>query len=488
MTMGKRSRRTSITSSASARRGRPARSRSSRLRILGWILLPTAIVLALSWVATRAILLDRLDDRINQELSGEVSELRLLADQGVDPVTGAPFADPGALLRQYLSRSIPDPNETMFAVVDGSVVARTADTPPVRLDAIPGLASDATELTSVAYGELGTAAGQVRYVAVPVTVEGSQAQGALVVGIFRDLESRDTEDSLTTWLLLSIAGLLMATAIGWLVAGRVLAPVRQMAGTARQVSAEQLGQLGQRIPLSGRGDELDDLALSFNGMLDRLDTAFAAQRAFVDDAGHELRTPLTIIRGNLELMESGAEERSEGIAIALEEVDRMSRIVHDLQTLTRSTQPDFVRPEVVRCEDIADDVIARARTMADRTWVVDARGEGTCRLDRQRVTQALVQLADNAVKHTDPGAEIGMGSEVTGSEVRFWVRDSGPGVPKADRERIFDRFVSSGGEGAGLGLSIVAAIAFGHGGAVDCRETSGGGATFVLTLPRTPHG
>lgn len=485
MTTGKRWRRTSITSSASARRGRPARSRSSRLRILGWILLPTAIVLALSWVATRAILLDRLDDRINQELSGEVSELRLLADQGIDPVTGAPFADPGALLRQYLSRSIPDPNETMFAVVDGSVIARTADTPPLRIDVIPELVGDATELTSVTYGDLDTAAGEVRYVAVPVTVEGSPAQGALVVGIFRDLESSDTEDSLTTWLLLSIAGLLMATAIGWLVAGRVLAPVRQMAGTARQVSAEQLGQ---RIPLSGRGDELDDLALSFNGMLDRLDTAFAAQRSFVDDAGHELRTPLTIIRGNLELMESGAEERSEGIALALEEVDRMSRIVHDLQTLTKSTQPNFVKLDEVRCEDIADDVIARARAMAGRTWVVDARGEGTCRLDRQRVTQALVQLVDNAVKHTDPGTEIGVGSEVTGSEVRFWVRDAGPGVPEADRERIFDRFVSSGGEGAGLGLSIVAAIASGHGGAVACRETSGGGATFILTLPRTPHG
>lgn len=465
--------------------GRTARSRSSRLRILGWILLPTAFVLALSWITTRAVLLDRLNDGITQELAGEVSELRLLADEGVDPTTGTAFADPAALLRQYLSRSIPDANETMFAVVDGVVVARTGDTPAVRLDELPDLVDEVNGLTGVTYGALPTTAGDVRYVAVPVAVEGSPSEGALVVGIFRDLESTDIEDSLTTWLLLSIAALVMATVIGWFVAGRVLAPVRQMAGTARQISAEQLGR---RIPLSGRGDELDDLADSFNGMLDRLDKAFAAQRAFVDDAGHELRTPLTIIRGNLELMQSRPEEHAEGTAIALEEVDRMARIVHDLQTLTKSTQPGFVQVREVSCNDVTDDIITRAHTLADRRWVLDAETRGTCRIDRQRVTQALVQLVDNAVKHTQGGDEIGVGSELTSDEVRFWVRDTGPGIPPADRERVFDRFVSSGGDGAGLGLSIVSAIAQAHGGRVRYQDTPGGGATFFLVLPRRTDG
>jgi len=465
--------------------GRTARSRSSRLRILGWILLPTAFVLALSWITTRAVLLDRLNDGITQELAGEVSELRLLADEGVDPATGKAFAEPAALLRQYLSRSIPDANETMFAVVDGMVVARTGDTPPVRLDELPDLVNEVSDLTGVTYGSLPTTAGDVRYVAVPVALEGSTSEGALVVGIFRDLESTDIEDSLTTWLLLSVAALMMATIIGWFVAGRVLAPVRQMAGTARQISAEQLGQ---RIPLSGRGDELDDLAESFNGMLDRLDEAFAAQRAFVDDAGHELRTPLTIIRGNLELMQSRPEDYPEGAAIALEEVDRMARIVHDLQTLTKSTQPGFLQVQDVACDDVIDDVVARAHALADRSWVFDARAHGNCQFDRQRVTQALVQLVDNAVKHTQAGDEIRVGSGLTLDTVRFWVRDTGPGVPQADQERIFDRFVSSGGEGAGLGLSIVSAIARAHGGHVDYEDTPGGGATFIIVLPRRTDG
>ncbi len=485
MATAKQSRRTSITSSNESTSERTARSRSSRLRILGWILLPTAFVLALSWITTRAVLLDRLNDGITQELAGEVSELRLLADEGVDPTTGTAFADPAALLRQYLSRSIPDANETMFAVVDGVVVARTGDTPAVRLDELPDLVDEVNGLTGVTYGALPTTAGDVRYVAVPVAVEGSPSEGALVVGIFRDLESTDIEDSLTTWLLLSIAALVMATVIGWFVAGRVLAPVRQMAGTARQISAEQLGR---RIPLSGRGDELDDLADSFNGMLDRLDKAFAAQRAFVDDAGHELRTPLTIIRGNLELMQSRPEEHAEGTAIALEEVDRMARIVHDLQTLTKSTQPGFVQVREVSCNDVTDDIITRAHTLADRRWVLDAETRGTCRIDRQRVTQALVQLVDNAVKHTQAGDEIGVGSELTSDEVRFWVRDTGPGIPPADRERVFDRFVSSGGDGAGLGLSIVSAIAQAHGGRVRYQDTPGGGATFFLVLPRRTDG
>jgi len=451
------------------------------LRILGWILLPTAIVLAVSWVTTRAVLLDRLDDRIDQELAGEVSELRLLADRGIDPSTGAAFADPSALLRQYLARSIPDANETMFAVVDGQVEARTADTPPVRLDALPDLVSTTTDLTRVTYGDLTTTAGDVRYVAVPVTVEGSASQGALVVGIFRDLESTDIDESLATWLLLSLAALAMATVIGWFAAGRVLAPIQQMAATARQISAEQLGR---RIPLTGRGDELDELATSFNGMLDRLDTSFAAQRAFVDDAGHELRTPLTIIRGNLELMESRPDEQAQGIAIALDEVDRMSRIVSDLQTLTKATQPGFVRREPVDCEELVDDVVVRAHSLGERRWVADAQAFGTVPADRQRLTQALMQLVENAVKHTAVGDEIAIGSEALADEVRFRVRDSGPGVPAADQERIFDRFATSG-EGAGLGLSIVSAIAEGHGGSVRYEDTPGGGATFILTVPRS---
>lgn len=451
------------------------------MRILGWILLPTAIVLALSWITTRAVLLERLDDRIDQELTGEVSELRLLAERGVDPATGLPFADAGSLLRQYLARSIPDANETMFAVVDGRVEARTADTPPVRLDSVPELVDAATSLDAVSYGNLPTSAGEVRYVAVPVTVQGSTSQGALVVGIFRDLESTDIDESLTTWLLLSLAALVMATVIGWFVAGRVLAPVQQMAETARQISAEQLGR---RIPLTGRDDELDELATSFNGMLDRLDTSFAAQRAFVDDAGHELRTPLTVIRGNLELLESAPEGRAQGVAIALDEVDRMSRIVSDLQTLTKATQPGFVRPEPVDGGDLVDDVVVRAHAMAPRSWVVDARPVGRFSLDRQRMTQALVQLVDNAVKHTADGDEIGIGGDVASDGVRFWVRDGGPGVPEAERTRIFDRFATTGGgEGAGLGLSIVSAIAEGHGGSVRYEDSPGGGATFALTVP-----
>lgn len=437
-------------------------------------------------MTTRAVLLDRLDDRIDSELNGEVSELRLLADTGVDPATGLPFDDPAALLRQYLARSIPDANETMFSVVDGRVDARTSDTPPVRLDTIPALVTTAAGLDAVTYGDLATTAGEVRYVAVPVTVANSSAQASLVVGIFRDLESTDIEDSLTTWLLLSAAGLLVATAIGWFAAGRVLAPVQQMAASARDITADRLGR---RIPVTGRGDDLDDLALSFNAMLDRLDSAFAAQRSFVDDAGHELRTPLTIIRGNLELMEARPDERSESIAVSLDEVDRMARIVQDLQMLTKSTQPDFISWDSVECGDVIDDITARVGSLGDRTWVVDARAEGEFLGDRQRITQALVQLADNAVKHTGPGDEIGVGSAMTDDGVLLWVRDTGTGVPETDRQRIFDRFVSTGdNEGAGLGLSIVSAIAQGHGGSVRCEETPGGGATFVITLPRSYRG
>lgn len=472
-------------------RERP-RLRSSRLRILGWVLVPAAVVLLISWVAARQVLVDQLDDRIERELTGEVSELRLLATEGSDPRSGGRFSDPQSLMRLFLDRSIPDANETMFAVVDGVVDARTSDIPPVRIDTRADLVDIASSAAEVVYGSLDTEAGQVQYVAVPVSVDGSTQRGALVVGIFADLEGREVNDLVRTQLLVSLAALLLATILGWFVAGRVLAPVRNIGDTARSISESDLTR---RIPVRGSGDELDDLARTFNDMLDRLETAFAAQREFIDDAGHELRTPLTIVRGHLELIDVNPEDREQTVALVMDELDRMSRIVHDLQTLTRSNQPGFVRLAPVDIGDLTDEVVVKASALSDIRCVLDDRAEGVVMADRHRLTQAMVQLAQNALRYSRPDAEVGIGSRVLGESVQLWVRDLGPGVPDADKERIFERFVRSDrqadtGEGAGLGLSIVQAIAAAHDGSVEVTDNDSGGATFTMTIPlaRPHHG
>jgi two-component system, OmpR family, sensor kinase len=221
-------------------------------------------------------------------------------------------------------------------------------------------------------------------------------------------------------------------------------------------------------------------------MLDRLERAFEAQREFLDDAGHELRTPLTIVRGQLETLQDDPEARQRTIGLVLDEVKRMSRMVDDLVLLAQSDEPDFLRLGPVDVTGLTNDVHAKAVALGDRNWKIDALGRGIIVADRERLTQALVQLAQNAVQHTEDGAEIGLGSAVTPGQARFWVRDTGPGIPPEDRNRIFQRFErgsNADGEGAGLGLAIVNAIARAHGGDAELDRFASVGATVSITVP-----
>lgn len=457
---------------------------SARMRILGWILIPATLMLILSWVVARQLLISQVDTRVQQELSGEASELRLLAENGF-PIVVNGGNSVRALLRMYLDRSIADRNETMFSIVDGVVDARTSDVPLIRLDEDPELVADLSTLNEVTYGTADTGVGLVRYVAVPVSGADSNETGTLVVAIFVDAERADADAVIRTLLLASLAGLALATGVGWFVAGRVLAPIRQMGATAREITETDLNS---RIPRTGNRDEFDDLASTFNAMLNRLQAAFRSQREFVDDAGHELRTPLTIIRGHLDLLQGATdqEDRAQLMTVISEELSRMARIVHDLQTLTKADRPGFVRPFPLDVADLVDDFMARARTLGNRNWRLDASCESVIEADRDRMTQALVQLAQNATQHTKPGDEIGLGCRNEGVTVCFWVRDTGVGIAPTDRERVFQRFARVDGprtEGAGLGLSIVAAIAHAHNGSITVKDTPGGGATFELRLP-----
>jgi two-component system OmpR family sensor kinase len=170
----------------------------------------------------------------------------------------------------------------------------------------------------------------------------------------------------------------------------------------------------------------------------------------------------------------------------------MARIVDDMLLLAKAEQPDFVRPEWVSLPDLTSDIDAKVRALADRRWSLSGIGEGEVYLDPQRVTQAMVQLAQNAVQHTRPGDSIAIGSTVRGAAVIFWVTDEGPGVPEQDAERIFERFTrgSAGADdrrGAGLGLAIVKAIADALHGRAWLASEPGNGASFGLELPAGPH-
>jgi signal transduction histidine kinase len=236
-------------------------------------------------------------------------------------------------------------------------------------------------------------------------------------------------------------------------------------------------------------DEITELTVTFNEMLERLQAAFTSQRNFINDAGHELQTPITIVRGHLELLnEEIPPEQYEAVELVIDELDRMSRIVNELLLLAKAEQPDFLYLETVELSLLIEELYAKATALAFRDWHLDAKAAGKIVVDRQRITQAVVNLAQNATQHTKEGDTIALGSALTGDSVRFWVRDTGEGIALADQERIFQRFArgSNGrrrSEGAGLGLAIVRAIAEAHGGMVELMSQPGCGSTFTIVIP-----
>jgi len=423
--------------------------RSARLRILGVQAGLLALGLLLAMLGARQVLLRQLDERIDRELTDHVTHLQRLAAANVDPETGRPFTGVERLLRVHLADVTVGRNETVLVLVDGRPYGHSLGAPPLRLEDDHHLVALWAGVADPTRGTVHTSAGAVRYAAVPVAVTGAGPPAVFVAAAFRDLRRAELDDTLMVAGAAGGAALLLAWALTWVAAGQVLAPLRA-AGEA-----------------ADRGREL------------------------LDDVGHELRTPLTVIRGHLELLGDDPDERRETIAIVSDELDRMHRMVEELQLLTASRRPGFLRAGPVEVGELTVELLAKARALTDRGWRLDAVGSGWIVADRQRLTQAVMQLAENAVRHGRPGSPLWLGSAVDAGEARLWVRDHGPGIAEADRRRIFERFARGAGtddappDGAGLGLAIVQAIAEAHHGRVELASGEGRGSRFTVVLPAT---
>lgn len=193
-----------------------------------------------------------------------------------------------------------------------------------------------------------------------------------------------------------------------------------------------------------------------------------------------------MIRGHVELLEllPEAADRRETTALIVGEIERMNRIVDELLLLARSDRPGFLSPAPVDLGELTRDVHRNAMVLCEREWTLEACADAVVRVDGQRITQAMVQLAENACRHTPAGTPVRIGSSVEDGQARLWVHDSGPGIAVADAERIFGRFVKGAEHtgGSGLGLSIVAAIAEAHGGRAHVVP-GGSGARFEIVVP-----
>jgi len=289
---------------------------------------------------------------------------------------------------------------------------------------------------------------------------------------------------------------LVAAAIGaWFMAGRALRPLKLLAETTDDIGTT--GDLTRRLPPVEQNDEVGTLTNSFNAMLDGIEAArrdkdliIDAQKRLVADASHELRSPLTSIRANagflLDRPDAAADDRVDATSDISQEADRMSVLIDDLITLARADirKDDTSDFAPVDLADIARSIERRARNLH-----VDLTLEAPDSLIVSGYASDLAEvfwiLIDNADRHGAESADMCV--RPSGSEVIVEIVDDGPGIPRGETERIFDRFHRSdparSGPGYGLGLSIARSIVERHGGSITARDTSGSGATFTVVLP-----
>ncbi|MFB8227112.1 sensor histidine kinase [Cellulosimicrobium sp. NPDC055967] len=470
-----------------------------RTRMLAAFLGLSALALLLAGGAAWFLQRGQIDARIDESLTRSANELAQLAESGVNPVTGEPFTSAEDVVVASIQLTVPAHNEGILGLREGRTPLVSQQEVRLRLEDDPELVAALSPLVAgddVVLRSPRTATADYRALVAPVRSVGGtgasgQAPAALVLAYDRSAEHAEFAQVFRTYAVVALGALVLIGVVGWVVAGRLLQPIRTLSRTAQDIGETDLSA---RIPVTGN-DDLSDLSRTVNGMLDRIEGAFDSQRRLIDDVGHELRTPLTVVRGHLELMDPhDASDASETRDLALDELDRMNRLVDDLVTLATAGRPDFVRPVDTDLGRLLDDVHDKVRTLGERRWLVDARADVAVRADAQRLTQALLQLAANAVKFSAPGSVVALGSAVSddGARVRVWVRDEGVGIAPEQQERIFERFAqattpgAAHPEGAGLGLAIVAAIAEGHGGRVLVASTPGVGSTFTLDLPLVP--
>ncbi|MDA8263512.1 MAG: HAMP domain-containing sensor histidine kinase [Actinomycetota bacterium] len=317
-------------------------------------------------------------------------------------------------------------------------------------------------------------------------------QGTRLVGVFiaaADETSLLAESRQVMLLAIAEAAIAVAFTVGagYLLLRRVLGMVGGITSTAAGIAD---GDLSRRLDYSGPDDEMGTMAKTFDYMIDRLDATVAEQRRLLSDVSHQLKTPLTIVRGNLELIERLGEplspENQESLQYALEEIQYMSRLIDQLLMLGRTMERDFLQTEPVDLRAFMADVFAAASVMAPRSWSYAEPPDLVLLIDAPKLRGAILNLVENAVKATGEGDEIEIAARADQHLLTISVGDSGPGVPPGMEASIFGRFERGSrtyAKGAGLGLSIVDAVARAHSGAALVGRSRLGGAEFSVVLP-----
>jgi two-component system, OmpR family, sensor kinase len=288
-------------------------------------------------------------------------------------------------------------------------------------------------------------------------------------------------------IISGIPTLIAALAASWLVAGRALKPLKDVAGTADDIGRSR--DFGRRLPMRRSRDEVALLSTSFNRMLEQLQDSFESQRRFVADASHELRTPLTTIQGNAGLLARGPalsdDVRRAAAADIAAETARMTRLVDRMLTLAKADAGLKLELASVELGPVVIEVCRQARSVHTDRDLESTAVRATIAGDEDAIRQLIWILLDNAFRHARSRVSVKLSSE--GDWARLTVADDGPGIEPEERERVFERFYRSDrartGHGAGLGLSIARWIVEQHRGRILAGEAADGGAAMYVDLP-----
>lgn len=463
-------------------------------RVVATVVLLTAAVLVIAGFTEYSISRTSLENTARHELDQAADELEVLVTKGVNPATGKRFDNANDLLEVAVQRSVLGRHEGQFAVVDGRIAWLAPEAVPLRLEDDQALVDTTLRLSSgeqILQGQLRSGERVYQFIVIPVSYPDGST-GAMVRAVDLAPEYAELNGVFRIYAVVGALAVMVVGLVIWLLLGRLLAPLTLVRQTAEHLAASD-SDFSERIPVHGN-DELSALTGTINGMLDRLENAVTTQKKLTDDVSHELRTPLTIMRGNLELLDPKDPELvAETRQTLMQVVDRMDRLVEDLLTLARAERPQFLSRRPTDVAELTDEVAELARALGDRQWKLDHLAEAIVDLDPNRISQAMLQLASNAVRYSDPGSPVTIGSRVVGDEVHLYVRDQGIGIAEDQLDIITTRFGRAGNapqnsdKGFGLGLAIVDAIVRAHGGHLMVRSTEGVGSVFTLCLPREGH-
>ncbi len=474
-----------------------------RVRLVAIVSCMLAAALLLTSVATAYLMRNDLMDRVD-------TELRNVAR----PVTNQAVQD-------LMAQNTSVPTGYAFILQLGDRTSTVALNPTGESDRpdVPQLAADDPRVLTNEPFTVRSVSSSATWRVIAGTIESGRA--TFVVGIPLKSVDRTVTQLLVTTGLISAAVLALSLLLGWYAVRRAFRPLTRIEDTAAAIAK---GDLSRRMPVRGADDEVASLTTSLNAMLAQIEASFLVREAseermrqFVADASHELRTPLATMRGYAELYRQGAVRDAADVSSAMERIEsesaRMSGLVEDLLTLARLGQePETPMGEVDLTVLAADAVTdARARAPQRRVSLV---GLGRTLSPTEvlgsepRLRQVVTNLLANALRYTPEGSPVEIAVGVDGPDGILEVRDHGPGIPLEERSKVFERFYrsdksrgrglsgaggvgGSGGHarvgGSGLGLAIVAAIVTQHSGRVGVADTPGGGATFVVRLPRFPQ-